>query len=186
MAGAELFDLFRARAEAANAEVQRFASWPDAVAALAGWLRTLAVADAPGARALWAEGKLLHWLAESGRTLVREGLGYEVTVAAAEQALVGISEADLAIADTGTVVQDSTDIAQRLVATLPEVHVVLLAVPSIVHDLGAALRAMPLAGPSYWAMVTGPSRTADIERVLTIGAHGPRRLLVLCCDEEWP
>lgn len=104
----------------------------------------------------------------------------------AAQASAGISGANFALADTGTVVLESTTEEIRLTTTLPERHFVLLDPRKIVAD---ALTAAPLVrrfhdggAPSYLAYITGPSRTADIERVLTIGVHGPRELHILLIE----
>jgi L-lactate dehydrogenase complex protein LldG len=83
------------------------------------------------------------------------------------------------LADTGTVVQDATDPALRLVSTLPEIHIALLSANRILPSLADALPKLDPGRSPYISFITGPSRTADIERVLTIGAHGPVRLVVV-------
>lgn len=98
-------------------------------------------------------------------------------------AYAGVTGANFAIADTGTLVLDSTEESLRIATTLPELHFVLLDPGKIVSDSLAAvpyLRSFHERAPrNYLAYITGPSRTADIERVLTIGVHGPRELHVL-------
>lgn len=95
----------------------------------------------------------------------------------------GVTGANFAIAATGTVVLESTAEALRLATTLPERHFVLLDPAKIVADSTAAvplLRRFHQELPqAFLAYLTGPSRTADIERVLTIGVHGPKELHVL-------
>lgn len=102
-------------------------------------------------------------------------------VAAAASA--GVTGANFALAATGSVVLDSTPEAVRLASTLPEKHFVLLDPAKIIADDVAAvplLRDLHRRQPrNYLAWITGPSRTADIERVLTIGVHGPRELHIL-------
>ena len=104
----------------------------------------------------------------------------------APQAAAGLTGADFAIAATGTVVLESTDEAIRLASTLPPVHFVLLDPRRIVADSAAAVPVLRLfheqLPQAYLAYITGPSRTADIERVLTIGVHGPKQLHVLLCE----
>lgn len=101
----------------------------------------------------------------------------------AASAAAGVSGANFAIADTGTVVLESTDEATRLTTTLPERHFVLLDPRKIVADGLAAvplLRRLHERHPrNFLAYISGPSRTADIERVLTIGVHGPCELHIL-------
>jgi L-lactate dehydrogenase complex protein LldG len=98
-------------------------------------------------------------------------------------AAAGVTGANFGIADTGTVVLESTDEATRLASTLPERHFVLLDPDKIVPDGIAAathLRALHQRDArNFIAYITGPSRTADIERVLTIGVHGPKQLHIL-------
>ena len=98
----------------------------------------------------------------------------------------GLTGANFAIAATGTVVLESSDVAIRLASTLPPVHFVLLDPRKIVADSHAAvplLRGFHERLPqAYLAYITGPSRTADIERVLTIGVHGPKELHLLLCE----
>ncbi len=101
----------------------------------------------------------------------------------AATASVGVTGANFAFAATGTVVLESTAEDIRLATTLPEHHVVLLDPSKILTDDLAAvpyLRTFHNNSPrNYLAYITGPSRTADIERVLTIGVHGPKRLHIL-------
>ena len=98
-------------------------------------------------------------------------------------AAVGVTGANFAFAATGTVVLESTAEDIRLATTLPEHHVVLLDPAKILEDDMAAvpyLRTFHQNSPrNYLAYITGPSRTADIERVLTIGVHGPKQLHIL-------
>lgn len=104
----------------------------------------------------------------------------------AEQASAGVTGANFAIAETGTVVLESTDEQVRLASTLPEKHFVLLDPKKIVIDGQSAIphvRRLHDKGPAnYIAYITGPSRTADIERVLTIGVHGPKELHILVLE----
>jgi L-lactate dehydrogenase complex protein LldG len=95
----------------------------------------------------------------------------------------GITLCNFAMADTGTVVLDSTSEDVRLATTIPEIHFVLLDPAKILPDNLAAADPMSAlyqgSEPRFVAYITGPSRTADIERVLTIGCHGPRELHIL-------
>ena len=102
---------------------------------------------------------------------------------AASSAPAGLTGINFALADTGTLVLESTDEAIRLATTLPVRHFALLDPRKILADgLAAAgpLRSMHQRDQrNYIAYITGPSRTADIERVLTIGVHGPKELHIL-------
>ncbi|MEW6623455.1 MAG: lactate utilization protein [Bacillota bacterium] len=103
-----------------------------------------------------------------------------------EQADLGISEFDLAIADLGALVQDAADLYKRLVSTLPPTHLAVISSKSLVKTFEESLEVIQKTYgsdlPAFIAYVTGPSKTADIERVLTIGVHGPGRLIVVCVD----
>ena len=101
----------------------------------------------------------------------------------AAAAKVGISQVDWALADTGTLVQNATAIDQRLVSTLPTIHVALIEASGLRPDMDAWLADVRPDQANYIAMITGPSRTADIERVLTIGVHGPERLIIVFIDQ---
>ncbi len=120
-------------------------------------------------------------LTEAGCTVVASDFRQHAARAAA-----GVTGANFALADTGTVVLESTAEPIRLATTLPERHFVLLDPRKIVADGQAAvplLREMHRRQPrNFLAYITGPSRTADIERVLTIGVHGPRELHILLVE----
>ena len=98
----------------------------------------------------------------------------------------GVTFCNFAMADTGTVVLDSTDEEIRLATTLPEAHFVIVDPTEIIADNLAAVPHMTEmhtgSAPCCIAYITGPSRTADIERVLTIGCHGPRKLHILVVE----
>lgn len=94
-----------------------------------------------------------------------------------------LTPADWGIADTGTLVIDSAGEDIRLATMLAEIHVALLPVAKIHADTQSLADLMDgmlkSKNPSYLAFITGASRTADIERVLAIGVHGPRELHIL-------
>jgi L-lactate dehydrogenase complex protein LldG len=98
----------------------------------------------------------------------------------------GITFCNFCLADSGTVVLESTDEEVRLATTLPEMHFVLVDPTTILEDnLAAAAPMIAMhkgSEPRFVAYITGPSRTADIERVLTIGCHGPRELHILLVE----
>jgi len=94
---------------------------------------------------------------------------------------VGISNAQAGIAETGTLVLDSSRERNRLVSLVPPVHIAILNASNIVQTLGEALstlRQSEEVSPIV-TLVTGPSRTADIELTLAIGVHGPQELYVI-------
>jgi L-lactate dehydrogenase complex protein LldG len=177
-----MYDTFRARAEAVSVEVHRVGGDADALRFVEELLRREGVADRPGARAVWAAGPLVTRMEASALTSRVPGLSFAVSREAAAESRVGISEMEWGLADTGTVVQDATDPALRLVSTLPEIHVALLPADRILPSLADVLPKLDPGHAPYISFITGPSRTADIERVLTIGAHGPVRLVVVVHD----
>ena len=178
-----MFDSFRARAEAVSAEVHRVGGRGEALRFVEELLRRGGVADVPGSRAVWAAGPLVTAPVASALASRVPGLTFDVTREAAAASRVGVSEMEWGLADTGTVVQDATDPALRLVSTLPEIHVALLPADRILPSLADVLPKLDPRTAPYISFVTGPSRTADIERVLTIGAHGPVRLVVVVHGE---
>ena len=99
---------------------------------------------------------------------------------------IGFTFADLAIAETGTVVLNCPSEELRIATMICEYHVCVLEKSKIVTDAFAAepqLQKFMRATPNYTAFITGPSRTADIERVLTIGVHGPLELHILLLED---
>jgi len=101
----------------------------------------------------------------------------------ASKASVGITVAYGGIADTGTIVLIHATSADQLSALLPQTHIVLLPKHTVYPDKPDLLAGLRTDGinlsTSLMTWVTGPSLTADIEKVLVRGAHGPRRVVVL-------
>ena len=101
-----------------------------------------------------------------------------------EQCEVGISECDALIAQTGTVLVTSRSSGGRALSCLPPHHVVIARRDQMVADLPAAMALVKqrYGGnfPSMISFITGPSRTGDIERILVLGAHGPKKLTIFC------
>lgn len=118
--------------------------------------------------------------AEAGVKVLHPG---EVPVDQTASAALGVTTAQAGIADTGTVVLLHTAERGRLAALLAPVHVVFLRKELIYPDkitfLSEARRLKLNLGGVSLTWVTGPSLTADIEKVLVRGAHGPRRVVVL-------
>jgi L-lactate dehydrogenase complex protein LldG len=94
---------------------------------------------------------------------------------------VGITNAQAAIAETGTLVLDSSCERNRLVSVVPPVHIAIVAASRIYTTLAevlAMLQSSDEVSPAI-TFITGPSRTADIELTLTVGVHGPKDLYVI-------
>lgn len=106
---------------------------------------------------------------------------------AGQMPAAGVTFCNFAMADTGTVVLESTDEDIRLATTLPEIHFVIVDPQKILADNLAAIEPLKAlhegVAPRFVAYISGPSRTADIERVLTIGCHGPRELHILLVSD---
>ena len=98
----------------------------------------------------------------------------------------GIVEADYAIASTGTLVMVADAVRPRSLSLVPPINIVLLRSSHILPDLAAVLRSVGprtiMAHPMV--LVTGPSRTADIEKRIVIGVHGPKELHVVIIPRE--
>ena len=91
----------------------------------------------------------------------------------------GVSRAVYGVASTGSVVLASSPEEPRSRHLLPDVHVSLLREDAIVADLAALFAAFAGRLPSSLAIVTGPSRSADIEQRLVVGVHGPGEVHVV-------
>lgn len=118
--------------------------------------------------------------AEVGRQLAARGLVVgPPTPAAAARARLGVTSAVAGIAATGSLVLDSRRAGGRSAWLLPPVHLCVLEVNKLLQTPADALRSVGSGGdalPSSLVLVTGPSRTGDIEQLITLGAHGPTAL----------
>lgn len=101
---------------------------------------------------------------------------------------VGITEVQAGIAETGTLVLDSSVERNRLVSLVPPVHIAILDASRIYLTLGETLAFFQSNGEVSPAItfITGPSRTGDIELTLTVGVHGPKELYVIVNEGQTP
>lgn len=103
----------------------------------------------------------------------------------AESADIGISTVEFGIAESGSVCMDGYSFETRLVSMLPPIHIVFMQSKDVVLGITEAFEIISkVYDRGYISFITGPSRTADIERVLTIGVHGPSRFVIIAIDEE--
>jgi L-lactate dehydrogenase complex protein LldG len=165
-------DQFRAAAIAAGCIVKSFSRLNDAVDYVTGL---------SGGRNMVASRLPAGILEAFGEVMFVGEADYKDAALCVSFALAGIAE-------TGSLLLDLSDPVQRSATALPPVHIVLLMPSSIVPDLFAMGEIINcyLVGSdnTYLSLTTGPSRTADIERVLTIGVHGPSELHVLIPEGE--
>ena len=115
-----------------------------------------------------------------GVTLIKEGMRNHFAGID-----VGFTIASAGLCDTGTIVQPSNSEELRLATMVSETHVVVLKESQLYDDSIAAeaLLLQLMSGTAYTAFITGASRTADIERTLAIGAHGPLELHILLLED---
>jgi L-lactate dehydrogenase complex protein LldG len=170
--------------EAAHAEVHLTdaASWPALLCELMlrKQLASLLVgAGAPDAAALLAHGP------QGFDVRTYEAAGAAFRLSLFNDIAAGLSRARSAIAETGTLVLWPGAQEPRLLSLVPPVHFVLLDVSALHTDLHAAMQAEDWAQgmPTNALLISGPSKTADIQQVLAYGAHGPKELIVLLCND---
>jgi L-lactate dehydrogenase complex protein LldG len=100
---------------------------------------------------------------------------------------IGFTVVDYGIAETGTLVLDSSSEDLRLATMVSEIHVAVLPLSRLkatAFDLQAELADMMAQALNYLAFITGASRTADIERVLALGVHGPLEVHILLWEDR--
>lgn len=172
--------LFCAMAQKVSATVERVGSSANVPGAVAAYLRQR---NLPARVRMGADARLgaMPWNAEpsleidSGR--------------AQDEDLAGVSHAIAGIAETGTVVLHSGQDNPTTVNFLPEHHLVVVRAKDIVGDLETVFdQVRQTFGkghmPRTLNFITGPSRSADIEQTLLLGAHGPRALHVIVVDGD--
>jgi L-lactate dehydrogenase complex protein LldG len=98
-----------------------------------------------------------------------------------EKADIGITSADYALADTGTLVTIASPAEARLISLLPPSHIAAVPIDRLLTGLDElfTLVPMPADRSSSMVLITGPSRTADIEQILVRGVHGPGQIQVV-------
>lgn len=99
---------------------------------------------------------------------------------------IGITRCEYLISRFGSIMVSSATLSGRRMFVYPEVHIVIAAASQVVVELKDALKDMTQKYkgnlPSQISLITGPSRTADIEKTLVMGAHGPRELYVFMVE----
>lgn len=113
---------------------------------------------------------------------VRSGLtDREELRALCSTAAVGITSADYCLADTGTLVMIASPHEARLISLLPPAHIAVVSAERMLSGLDELLETVPLPAEraSSMVLITGPSRTADIEQTLVRGVHGPGEIHVV-------
>jgi L-lactate dehydrogenase complex protein LldG len=175
----ERVHLFAAQAAGLKAEFVRLASLDAVSAHLAG------MAQAEG----WPGEKIaVHPGVHSQEVAERAGFrpflavpGYDRN--ALEACVASVTACEALIAQTGSVLVTAKESGGRALTVLPPHHIVVATAGQLLPDLPAAFaRLREVHGtklPSMISFITGPSRTGDIERILVLGAHGPKRLTIL-------
>ena len=105
-----------------------------------------------------------------------------------ERADVGITGCDALIAQTGSILLNARSAGGRALSVLPPHHIVIARESQLLPDLPSAFEFLKEtykdAYPSFITLITGPSRTGDIERILVLGAYGPRILTIFLMQDQ--
>jgi len=172
----ERIQLFIDHAKAVQADVEHLSSSADLPETIAGYLRRH---NLPMRLAKAADDRLdqIDW----SKSLLEIRTGRP-----AADDPVGLSTAFAGIAETGTLMLTSDAGHPTLLAFLPETAIIVLPSHRIARAYEDALHDFRRPGsdlPRSINLITGPSRSGDIEQTLQLGAHGPKRLLIILVDE---
>lgn len=177
LAASQLSDLFREALEAVNGNCTIVADEAAAVVSLKqliepNKLQRIAVSDSP------IVDRLMRQV--DGKTEVLSNVETSVLF----DCDAGVTSAQWAIAETGTLVLESKSERNRLVSLIPPMHIAIVEAGRIRRTMSEALEAVSKASELSRTVtfITGPSRTSDIELTLAIGVHGPGKLHVIVID----
>ena len=161
---------FRERALGLSSTVDEVGTLAEAPSAAARYLKAKSL---PLAAVCWAGLAALDWSSAGIKVAVRE---------VEESDLVGITGAFCAIAETGTLMTVTGRQTPAAASLLPETHIAVVAASRIVRGMEEAwqlARTELVQLPRAVNFISGPSRTADIEQTVTLGAHGPYRVHII-------
>ncbi|HRZ77799.1 MAG TPA: lactate utilization protein [Bacteroidales bacterium] len=121
--------------------------------------------------------------------LNRAGLKSSADLDAFREQGAGFTSCEALVARSGSIIVSSRLTGGRKLNAFPDIHIVLGRTSQLVPEIADALDALRtrygVRIPSVISMVTGPSRTADIEKTLVMGAHGPRELYLLLLEDAF-
>jgi L-lactate dehydrogenase complex protein LldG len=181
---AERLEHFQRNLALLKAEFVHFANLAEASA----WLHVKALGMGWRKIACHAGPLSLELATGTGLPMLVASSGY--AIADLEACPAGITECDALVAQTGSVLVSSASAGGRALSVLPPHHVVVARTAQLVEDMTAAFEVLEQrhgsALPSFISFITGASRTGDIERILVLGAHGPRQLTVIMVDSIEP
>ena len=178
-----LLDEFREKAEPLGVTVLRVPSDEAAAHAVADWARSLE------ADCVIVASEVTQRMPGIRKALTSAGLKVREPASPAEtrDAPLGLSIAHLAVAETGSVLLSEPSLEDRSVGMLTLAQATICPTAALIASLDDAaplIRELALAtGGAFSTLVTGPSRTADIERVLTVGVQGPGKVITLFVDD---
>ena len=105
-----------------------------------------------------------------------------------QNADLGLTSCEALVARTGSILVSAATASGRRLSIYPDQHLVVARSSQVVAEIDDALRLMQqrygAVLPSMVSLTTGPSRTADIEKTLVLGAHGPRRLVLFLLEDS--
>ena len=130
----------------------------------------------------------IHVLEPSIQKLLKEvGMRFNSEESEMEKMDAGITYCEYLIARSGSIILSSRQVSGRRMAAFPPAHIVIGYSSQIVMHVKEALNGMKQRYPklpSLITTITGPSRTADIEKTLILGAHGPKEVYVFLLDKD--
>jgi L-lactate dehydrogenase complex protein LldG len=180
---ARLLDEFREKSEPLGVAVLRVASAEAAAQAVADWARSLET------DCIIVASEVTRHIPGIALALTSAGLQVRASTSPMEtrDAPLGLSMGRLAVAETGSVLLSEPSLEDRSVGMLTLAQATICPTAALVASLDDAapvIRELSLAqGGAFSTLVTGPSRTADIERVLTVGVQGPGKVMTLFVDD---
>lgn len=131
----------------------------------------------------------IHCIDEDLKNILEQtGVKYTHDSDGFENMKAGLTRCEYLVARLGSVMVSSAHASGRRMNVYPETHLIYARTSQLVPDLKDALKGIKerygTKLPSMISMITGPSRTADIEKTLVMGAHGPRDLYVFMVDDQ--
>jgi L-lactate dehydrogenase complex protein LldG len=169
----DVVERFLARAAGLATTVTRVARLADVPAAVAGYVA------GKGPRATLVVGTPLADLSWPAPLTVRAGV-------AGEEDSISVTPCFAAVAETGSLVLLAGPESPTTLNFVPDDHIVVVRRDQVVRhmeEVWARIRGRGAAQPRTVNFISGPSRTADIEQIVQLGVHGPRRLHVVFVDD---